>query len=209
MFTGIVQGKYPVVKVENMSGLKRFMITFHDALLENLEIGASVSLNGACHTVVEIQNNNVIFDSMEETLRKTTLGSLKEGDFVNIERSASMGDEIGGHVMSGHVFGEAEIVDIQTPENNYVITFKVPTLWMKYIFEKGFVGLHGCSLTIVNAQKENGTFEVWLIPETLRQTVFGDLRIGDKVNVEIDARTQTIVETVEEYLKTTNSSKSV
>jgi riboflavin synthase len=138
---------------------------------------------------------------MEETLRKTTIGTLKEDDNVNIERSARMGDEIGGHVMSGHVSTMAEIVHVEETENNKAITFKVDPEWMRFIFSKGFISLDGASLTVVDADKTNGTFQVWFIPETLRLTRFGEKGIGDFVNVEIDPQTQVIVETVESILK--------
>lgn len=201
MFTGIIQGKYPVISVEDKPGLKSFVIEFPQDNVEGLQVGASVAINGACMTVVSIDNQKVSFDAMQESLDKTTLGQIKEGDHVNVERSAKMGDEIGGHVMSGHIIGMAEIVKIEIPENNHIITFKVDVDLMKYIFDKGFIGLDGASLTIVNPSKENSTFDVWLIPETLRQTAYSDRKVGDKVNIELDSRTQVIVDTVERYLE--------
>lgn len=201
MFTGIIQGKYPVVSLDAKPGLTSFEVEFPKDNLEGLQIGASVAINGACMTVVEIDEQNVRFDAMEETLQKTTAGEIKEGDVVNVERSAKMGDEIGGHVMSGHVMTKAKIVDIKTPENNHVVTFQVDPSLMKYVFDKGFIGLDGASLTIVDPDRAQGIFDVWLIPETLRQTAYSDRQVGDEVNVELDSRTQTIVDTVEEYMK--------
>ena len=200
MFTGIVKGKYPIKELDEKPGMKSFRIELSEELVEGLETGASVAVDGVCLTVNSINGNAVGFDAMEETLNKTTIGSIAQNDHVNIERSARMGDEIGGHVMSGHVSTMAEIVNVKESENNKVMTFKVDPEWMKFIFSKGFIGLDGASLTIVDADRETGTFEVWFIPETLRLTRFGDKGIGDKVNVEIDASTQTIVETVENYL---------
>jgi riboflavin synthase len=115
MFTGIIQGKYPVKKIEEKPGLKTFVVDFPKDNIEGLQTGASVAINGACLTVTKIEDEEVSFDLMEETLQKTTAGDVKEGDEVNVERSAKMGDEIGGHVMSGHVFTTAEIVKIDTP----------------------------------------------------------------------------------------------
>ncbi|PIQ67476.1 riboflavin synthase [Candidatus Uhrbacteria bacterium CG_4_10_14_0_2_um_filter_41_7] len=201
MYTGIVQGNYPVKNVVNKPGLLTFEIELPQEMLTDIKIGASVASDGVCLTVSKINGQTLSFDAMEETLNKTTLGGLKEGSRVNIERSASMGDEIGGHIMAGHVTGMAEIVRIDRPENNHVITFKVPLEWMKYILQKGFVALDGCSLTVTDPNKTNGTFSVHLIPETLRQTSFGWKQVGDKVNVELDNRTQVIVDTVEAYLK--------
>ncbi|MEK7615300.1 MAG: riboflavin synthase subunit alpha [Patescibacteria group bacterium] len=200
MYTGIIHGKFPVVQIEDKSGLRRFVVDLTPELVADLKIGASVSVDGVCFTVSNIDHTCIAFDAMEETLRKTTIGQLAEGNLVNIERSAKMGEEIGGHVMSGHVSTLAEIVDVQTPENNKAVTFKVDPAWMKFIFSKGFIGLDGASLTVVDADKAAGTFKIWFIPETLRLTRFGDKGVGDKVNVEIDAMTQTIVETVERVL---------
>lgn len=201
MYTGIVKGYFPVKEVIRKPGLLSFSIALPDSLLEGIEIGASVAIDGVCLTVTKIEGNTLAFDAMGETIEKTTLGTLQNGTKVNVERSAKAGDEIGGHIMAGHVTGMAEIIAIENPENNHVITFQVPKEWMKYLLPKGFVSLDGCSLTITDPNKEEGTFKVWLIPETLRQTVFGQKIVGDKVNVELDSRTQVIVDTVEEFLK--------
>jgi riboflavin synthase len=201
MFTGIIKGKFPIVVLEDSRGLRSFEVELSQELSQGIKLGASISVDGVCLTVVKITNSRVRFDVMEETLRKTTIGDLKLGDFVNIERSAKMGDEIGGHIMSGHVSTAAEIIDVHEFENNKAMTFKIDPIWTRYIFSKGFIGLDGASLTVVDAKKENGTFQVWFIPETLRLTRFGEKKVGDKVNVEIDAMTQIIVETVESVTK--------
>lgn len=201
MFTGIITGKFPIISLEDKPGLRQFDVELSPELVEGVKLGASVCVDGVCLTVARIDSNTIGFDAMEETLRKTTIGSLKHGDTVNIERSARMGDEIGGHVMSGHVSTMAEIIDVEEPENNKVMTFKVAPEWMRYIFSKGFIGLDGASLTVVDADKQKGTFQIWFIPETLRLTKFGEKGVGDFVNVEIDSGTQTIVETVERVVE--------
>lgn len=201
MFTGIIKGKFPVVSITDREGLRTFDVALSPELVEGLSVGASVAVDGVCLTVTSVDQTRVSFDVMEETLKKTTIGMLKEGDNVNIERSARMGDEIGGHVMSGHVSAIAEIVGVNESENNKAITFQVDPIWMRFIFSKGFISLDGASLTVVDADKQNGTFQVWFIPETLRLTKFGEKNIGDLVNVEIDPQTQVIVETVETILK--------
>ncbi len=201
MFTGIIKGKFPVVSITDQEGLRSFVVVLSPELVKSLEIGASVAIDGVCFTVTSIDHNCVSFDAMAETLRKTTIGRLKEGDNVNIERSTRMGDEIGGHVMSGHISAMAEIVDVNESENNKAMTFKVSPEWMRFIFSKGFISLDGASLTVVNADKLNGTFQVWFIPETLRLTKFGEKGIGDSVNLEIDPQTQVIVETIENILR--------
>lgn len=201
MFTGIVKGLGTVVSGEVTPGLARFTVELPGGYGGGLERGASVAIDGTCLTATDIVGDRVTFDVMRETLEKTTLGTLAVDSRVNVERSYRVGDEVGGHIVSGHVTGVAEIVSVETPENNRVVTFRVPTEWMKYILPKGFVGLDGCSLTVVDVDKAAGTFSVWLIPETLALTTFGFKKPGDRVNVEIDSKTQAIVDTVESYLQ--------
>lgn len=196
MFTGIVQTTAPVVKVARKRGLTTFAVRFPRLFLQGLKRGTSVAIDGVCLTVTRINQGDVWFDAMAETLRKTTLGKIKIGSRVNLERSAKMSDEIGGHVVSGHVTGMAMITRVQKLANNRILTFKVPRAFMRYIFPKGFIALDGASLTIVDVDRGRATFTVHLIPETLRLTTFGFKKAGDQVNVEIDSRTQTIVETV-------------
>lgn len=121
---------------------------------------------------------------------------MQAGSKVNFERSARVGDEIGGHNVSGHVHCTARIMDVQESENNKRITFELPDdKWMKYVLPKGFISVDGCSLTV--GEVEGRRFSVYLIPETLRVTVFGFKGLGDSVNIEIEAQTQAIVDTVE------------
>jgi riboflavin synthase len=200
MYTGIVQACVPVVRVENKPGLTTYAVEIPEALVAGLASGDSVSIDGVCQTVVRIDSAQVTFDAMEETLRKTTISSVAEGRRVNVERSAKAGDEIGGHALAGHVSGTAEIVAVQVSENNRTSTFRVPAAWMNYIFPQGFIALDGASLTIVDVDREQATFRVSFIPETLKRTTFGAKGVGDLVNVEIDSRTQIIVDTVERVL---------
>jgi riboflavin synthase len=159
-----------------------------------------VSIDGVCQTVVRIDGAHVTFDAMEETLRKTTIDAIAEGWLVNVERSATTGDEIGGHALAGHVSGTAEIADVRVHENNRMVTFRVPEAWMSHILPQGFIALDGASLTIVDVDREHATFRVSFIPETLKRTTFGFKGAGERVNVEIDSRTQIMVETVERVL---------
>lgn len=194
MFTGIVQG---VATIDNLSaepGLSSFAIRFPEEQVHGVSIGASVAINGTCLTVTRQEGNRLYFDAMQETLRATTLGDLKTGDRINFERAARIGDEIGGHLLSGHVHTTADIVAIERPENNCTLEFEVPEPWAKYIFPKGYIAINGCSLTI--GEVRGNRFNVYLIPETLRATTFGDLSVGDRVNIEIDSQTQTIVDTL-------------
>lgn len=199
MFTGIVQGTAVLVAIEEKPLFRTHVLHFPDEWIQGLTIGASVSHNGCCLTVTQIENNRVSFDLIKETLSVTNLGCLQLGDRVNIERAARFSDEIGGHMMSGHIICQAEICKIIKSEENCELWFKVaiPNL-MKYILHKGFIGIDGCSLTVgaVTASK----FCVWLIPETLQRTVFAVRKPGDRVNIEIDPHTQAIVDTVERVL---------
>ncbi|AOY90122.1 riboflavin synthase subunit alpha [Marinobacter salinus] len=194
MFTGIVQGIASVDDVSASPGLSTLVIRFPNDKVEGITIGASVAINGACLTVTRQENNALYFDAMQETLRLTTLGNLKPGDEVNFERAARIGDEIGGHLLSGHIHTAARIVDIQRPENNVTLWFEVPKEWTRYIFPKGYIAINGASLTI--GEVTGNRFNVHLIPETLRATIFGKAREGDLVNIEIDSQTQTIVDTL-------------
>jgi riboflavin synthase len=200
MYTGIVQACVPVIRVDSKPGLKTYTIELPEDRLAGLELGASISIDGVCQTVVRRDDRRVTFDAMEETLRKTTIGQIAEGRRVNVERSAVTGDEIGGHALAGHVMGTADIVEVRRSENNRAVTFRVPAPWMKYIFAQGFIALDGASLTIVDVDRASASFHVSFIPETLKRTTFGFKGEGDRVNVEIDSRTQIIVDTVERVL---------
>ncbi len=200
MYTGIVQGAYPVIDVIKKTGLHTISIALPAELMRDLTIGASIGVDGVCLTVTQFDEAVVTFDVMQETLDLTTLGDLSVGSLVNIERSAKQGVEIGGHNISGHIDGTATIVRIEQPENNYHITYEVPATLIGYIFRKGFIGLNGCSLTVADVDKSANRFKVSLIPETLRVTNHGEKKVGDAVNVEIDRQTQVIVDTVKQFL---------
>lgn len=199
MFTGIVQGTAPIIAITERANFRTHVMKFTPELLVGLETGASVAHNGCCLTVTKIEGENVSFDLIKETLRLTNLGELKEGEVVNIERAAKYGDEIGGHVVSGHIVTTAEISKIFTSEDNHQIWLSIyDKALMKYILHKGFVAIDGISLTVGDVI--NNRFCVHLIPETLARTTLGSKRLGDKVNIEIDPQTQAIVDTVERVL---------
>ncbi len=198
MFTGIVQGTAKVVQINKKERFQTHVIELDGALIEGLEIGASVAHNGCCLTVTNIDGNRVSFDLMQATLALTNLGLLEEGSAVNVERAAKFGDEIGGHSMSGHISLMANIVDVIDTPNNRTIWFELPQESMKYVLAKGYIGIDGCSLTI--GEVEANRFSVHLIPETLQRTLFGSRQAGDKMNIEFDPQTQAIVDTVERVL---------
>ncbi|ERK10296.1 Riboflavin synthase eubacterial/eukaryotic [Pantoea sp. AS-PWVM4] len=199
MFTGIVQGTAEIVAIEEKELFRTHVVKLPEELLPGLALGASVANNGCCLTVTAIDGDQVSFDLIKETLRITNLGELQVGDVVNIERAAKFSDEIGGHLMSGHIMTTAEICKIIQSENNREVWFKLQDpAQMKYILHKGFVGIDGISLTVGDVTRSK--FCVHLIPETLERTTLGAKKLGHKVNIEIDPHTQAIVETVERVL---------
>ena len=199
MFTGITRGTFEVTHLERAPDLLTFEVDLGKALSAGLEIGASVLIDGVCQTVTEIGGTRVRFQAIRETLDRTTLGDLVEGVQVSVERSARVGDEIGGHDVSGHVTGTGRVSQIRREGDVCDVRIGVPDAWMKYILFKGFIAVDGSSLT-VGERSETGTFTVHLIPETLRLTQLGDKAVGDRVNIELDPRTVAIVDTVERVL---------
>jgi riboflavin synthase len=197
MFTGIVQGVANIQKINDNIGLRSVAIAFPKDFCRELAIGASVAVDGVCLTVTQLLENDCAeFDIMQQTLNITTLESYAQGMPINVERAAKQGVEIGGHPLSGHVDCVAELISIRQLENNYVLRIQVPTEWMQYVFAKGYIAINGASLTISEIHREEHWFEVWLIPETLRMTVFGMKKVGDFLNIEIERSTQVIVDTV-------------
>lgn len=208
MFTGIVQGKARVKSIESRQSLNKLTVTFPSSSLNNLSRGASIALNGCCLTVTDFDTaaSTACFDVMQESLRVTNLGELKEGSIINFERAAKIGDEIGGHMMSGHITTTINLIDRKETETNCELIFSCPDDLRPYILPKGFVGLNGCSLTI--GSNVSDQFSVHLIPETLEVTTFGILEPGERINIEIDPATQAIVDTVERYLEKRQESQN-
>ena len=203
MFTGIVQGVAQAARITAQPGLRQIVLQCPAGFTAGLQVGASVAVDGCCLTVTQVEGDAAHFDVMQQTLSLTTLGALQEGGRVNVERSFVTGAEVGGHILSGHVDTTATLAALRTPENNRLLRFAVPAPWMRYVFPKGFIAVNGASLTVAECAREpdgSGWFEVWLIPETLRMTTFGDKAPGDAVHLEIDRQTQVIVDTVERVL---------
>jgi riboflavin synthase len=202
MFTGIVQALAIVSAIEDRPGLRSFTLQFPPHFCAGLEIGASVSCDGVCLTVTSLVGADAAeFDVMQQTLSLTTLADLAPGSRINVERAARDGAEIGGHPLSGHVDFKATLAAIRRPENNHVLRLAVPQPWMRYIFAKGYIAINGASLTVAEADRKEGWFEVWLIPETLRMTTFGEKEPGMAMNIEIERQTQVIVDTVRDAVE--------
>ena len=193
MYTGIVSGTAPVIAVADGEGIRTLTIDL-DGFSDGLQIGASVALDGVCMTVVSLEGTEVRFDAIEETLGRTTLERAIQGHMVNVERSLRMGDELGGHILSGHVMMTAKIIGRVERGEGLDLAIENPLEARPYILEKGFIAIDGMSLTIGEASDEG--FALHIIPETLRVTTIGEKEVGDSVNLEIDSRTQAVVETV-------------
>ena len=197
MFTGIVQAVATVSALTDKPGLRSFTLAFPHGFCDDLQIGASVSVDGVCLTVTErVGEDGANFDVMQQSLALTTLGTLAVGSPINVERAARDGAEIGGHPLSGHVDFQATLASVRQPENNHVLRIAVPAPWMRYVFAKGYIAINGASLTVSDADRREGWFEVWLIPETLRMTTFAEKTVGDALNIEIERSTQVMVDTV-------------
>ncbi|MAD90750.1 MAG: riboflavin synthase [Pseudoalteromonas sp.] len=205
MFTGIIQTKASVISTNLNGGVLRLVLSVGSEYLQHLDLGASIAINGCCLTVVSYEVNpqdvvgQVSFDVIEETLKLTNLGNLKRGMFVNLERSVTFGTELGGHIVSGHIHCTAEIEKIVVQESNCKILLCLPKQWLKYIVYKGFVCINGASLTV--GEMTDTGFWLHLIPETLAITNLGMAQEGDKLNIEVDQQTYTIVNTVENYMR--------
>ena len=187
MFTGIISDVGQILDITPSGDLRRLRIaSAYDA--GTIALGASIANSGPCLTVVGVEpregGSAIAFDVGAETLHVTTLGQWREGGHVNLERSLRVGDELGGHMVSGHVDGTAEILTRRDFDGMAHFRFRAPQPLAKFIAVKGSVALDGTSLT-VNAV-EGDTFEVLLIPHTLKVTTWGERRAGDKVNIEVD-----------------------
>ena len=193
MFTGIVAASCEVVATEQGEEVRSivFDLSGYD---DDLEIGASVAIDGVCMTVVSSIDGHVTFEAIPETLDRTTIGFLKQGSRVNIERSLRMGDELGGHILSGHIMSTARILQRNQKGEGIDLLIEHQADTKPYILEKGYVAVDGMSLTVGEVQSEG--FNLHIIPETLRITTIGAKTEGDLVNIEVDSRTQAVVDTI-------------
>lgn len=182
MFTGIIEGIGVITDLKKDLG--NIHITIESNLTSELKIDQSVSHDGVCLTVVNIENNKYTVTSIKETLNKTNLGELKVNDEVNLERSLKLGGRLDGHIVQGHVDQTATCIDIQENNGSWLYTFDYNKDLGNITIEKGSVTVNGVSLTVVNS-KEN-TFSVAIIPYTLEHTNFKYFKVGSIVNLEFD-----------------------
>lgn len=198
MFSGIVQGTGKLSKIVNNKDVVRLEIIPPKNFSKNLKKGFSISVDGVCLTSLSGNSKTLKFDVIEETLSKTNFKELKKGSSVNLERSITASSEIGGHLMSGHIHFTGKVKKIIKKPSTIDIVVSFQKRFKDYIFEKGYIGINGCSLTLGKVNKDS--FYLHIIPETLSITNLKELKTNSLVNVEIDQNTISIVETVKKTL---------
>jgi riboflavin synthase len=184
MFTGIVEEVGQVISLEEKEKAWELRMTnpFQDG--SGIEAGASISVNGCCLTLVEQATDTARFELLEETLRKTNLGSLAEGSVVNLERALAADGRLGGHFVSGHVDTCGVIAVFEEQGKNLYLQISIPPASSRYLVDKGSIAVNGCSLTVCDVLEDS--FAVWLIPHTLTKTNLAELKKGDSLNLEFD-----------------------
>jgi riboflavin synthase len=183
MFTGLIEEVGFVDGIERGDLSARFTIRASQ-VIEGAELGDSITVNGACLTVVDRTPETVSFDAVYETLQKTALGALAIGDEVNLERSLAANGRFGGHIVQGHVDGTGTIASIREVDNSYYVFVTASSSLMRYVVRKGSIAVDGISLTVVEA--DDKTFSVAIIPHTWEHTNLHTRRAGDVVNLETD-----------------------
>ncbi len=182
MFTGIIK---KLAKVEKASWQKgSLFIAIRTPKGWKIKIGESVSVNGVCSTVKKAGGNSFTVEYMPETIKKTTVGDFRKGASVNLERSLRVGDLMDGHIVQGHVDCVGKILEIKKVKQSKVMKIQVPKVFMKFLAPKGSVAVDGISLTIVDSKKD--WFTVSLVSYTLENTNLGEIKVGEKVNIEVD-----------------------
>jgi riboflavin synthase len=179
MFTGIVEemGRVNSVRPGNL-------VITASRVLQGLELGGSIAVNGVCLTITSFDTNSFSVDIMSETLKRSNLGLLSPGDRVNLERPLSLDGPLGGHLVQGHIDSTGRVASIEWDGEAMMVRFEAPPEVMRYVVEKGFVAVDGVSLTVV--AKDTSSFQVSLVDYTRQHTTLGDRQVGDSVNLEVD-----------------------
>ena len=184
MFTGIIQNRGTIVRVEKPARGVRLWIEFERREKRALERGESIAVNGVCLTAAEVRSKRFAADIIPETLEASTLRSLKAGHKVNLERSLRHGDPLGGHFVTGHVDGRGKVIKITRRGANRLMRVRAPEEAAPYLAKKGSISVDGISLTIQTVS--GSAFEISLVPHTLRSTTLSGKKEGDAVNLEVD-----------------------
>ena len=183
MFTGLIEEKGKLInKIKTGEGLK--LVLSAKKVFDDLNIGSSISVNGVCLTVVELDKDSFAVDTIEETLKKTNLGRLNVNDFVNLERPLKADARLGGHFVLGHVDTTGKVESVKELSNSHFMTISFPVNFQKYLIYVGSVAIDGVSMTV--AEVNNNFFSVGIIPHTWIETVFSNKKPGDSVNLEFD-----------------------
>ena len=199
MFSGIVQSLGTIVSIEETSKIVTLEVQASEDFTKGLKVGDSVAIDGVCLTLTKSESDRMFFDAVPETLSKTIIKSYKKEAKVNLESSLRFNDSVGGHIVSGHIHTTGHINQVEIHGDAKDIVIDAGVDWGKFLFEKGYIGINGCSITL--GEITEGRFIVHLIPETLRATNLDNLVYGDQVNLEFDQNTITIVETTERILR--------
>lgn len=184
MFTGIIASIGKVESVQTKGGDLCLQVATQDLDLSDIKLGDSVANNGVCLTVIAMTQGSLSFDVSRESLDRTSLGTVKAGSEVNLEKALAVGDRLGGHFVSGHVDGLGKVIARQDSARSVQFRFEVPAGLERYIAEKGSICIDGTSLTVNKV--ENNWFEVNIIPHTMQETIMKSYRIGSQVNLEVD-----------------------
>ena len=199
MFSGIVQ---EIGIIDSLvEGNEHLTITVSCSMVfaKDKKVGDSVSVDGVCLTITKKTNSALTFDAVKETLERTIIKNYAKGSYVNIESSLSFGGSVGGHLMSGHIHLKGIVKEVLIVGDSKDIVIDTSPEWSKYLSEKGYIGINGCSITI--GKIHDSRFQIHLIPETLKTTNLDNLVFGDEINLEIDQSTIAIVDTTERILK--------
>ena len=184
MFTGIIQTVGTVASIEQRGGDARLTISARDLGFDDVAVGDSICVSGVCLTAIALDGAQFAADVSVETLSRTTLGTLKIGNSVNLEKSLRLVDRLGGHLVSGHVDGVGKVIAVAPDARSQRWTFELPDALARYVAAKGSICIDGVSLTV--NEVEHNRFGVNLIPHTIDVTTFRDKRAGDAVNIEVD-----------------------
>jgi riboflavin synthase len=183
MFTGLVEETGTVQKTLRKSGVLELEISARK-VLDDLNIDDSININGVCQTIVRRSASTFTVQAVQETLRKTTLGSLKKGNRVNLERALLSSSRLGGHFVQGHIDGTGVVKSVSKQKGNWQLKIEIPTSFKKYIIPAGSICIDGVSLTVASIM--NTSITIAIIPHTLELTTLRDLRPGETVNIELD-----------------------
>jgi riboflavin synthase len=183
MFTGIVEEVGKLVSIRQGGESARLTVAA-PLVCQDARLGDSIAINGTCLTIVEIQGDRLSFDAVPETIRRTSLGGLKPGAAVNLERALAVGQRLGGHFVQGHVDGIGTLLSVREEENARILKVGAPADLMRYLLPKGSVAVDGISLTVADVGPD--WFTLWIIPHTWANTSLREKRVGDAVNLEAD-----------------------